>query len=282
MKAQLGRFGRALKQAAQGHESDVMAAKREVEHTLRSVMARTERVAASADRDAMVEEPLVPVKIMPADIGQYLAADALFKAVGDRDPMPFWKSAPYLPHFMQGYKVNERLAETLGISPDKVTSVLEAHPDAFLRREDIEGWSEIDPDNAKLRELVGDLLDTGLWKLLWIPPTVPYWPLSGAFQGQEERTKTLFFSAWNVVPDVVSGVLSYEAERRMMAAGMSSYLDPDRQQRPLLRFAQSSDGSLTRRRLLLLLLPCLALADRAHPLAAPCGSGPAGMGTRAR
>jgi hypothetical protein len=271
LKAQLGRFGRALKQAAQGHESDVMAAKREVEHTLRSVMARTERVAASADRDAMVEEPLVPVKIMPADIGQYLAADALFKAVGDRDPMPFWKSAPYLPHFMQGYKVNERLVETLGISPDKVTSVLEAHPDAFLRREDIEGWSEIDPDNAKLRELVGDLLDTGLWKLLWIPPTVPYWPLSGAFQGQEERTKTLLFSAWNVVPDVVSGVLSYEAERRMMAAGMSSYLDLDRQQRPLLRFAQSSDGSLTRRRLLLLLLPCLALADRAHPLAAPAG-----------
>jgi len=272
LKSQLGRFGGSLRRAAQGQPGEVLAAKREVERSLRSVMARTERVTASVERDAMVEEPRVSLCLAPGDINQYLAADALFQAVGDRDPMAFWKSAPYLPHFMQGYKVNDRLTETLGLSPEKVAKVLEDHPDAFLQARDIEGWAEIDPGNAKLRELTHDLLDTGIWKLLWIPPTISYWPLDGAFRGQDRRTKTLLFSAWNVVPDVVSGVLSYEAERRMVAGGMQHYSDPDRQQRGLLRFTQTSEGHRSRYRLLLLLLPCLTLADKAHPLAAPAGA----------
>lgn len=278
LKAQLARFGNALRQAARGEgqgerqRAEVMAAKREVETTLRSVMARTERVAASVERDAMVEEPRVSLNLEPSDVGQYLAADALFKAVGDGDPMHFWKSAPYLAHFMQGYKVNERLTETIDISPEKITRVLASHPEAFLEAKDIEGWSAIDPRNAKLRELVADLLDTGIWKLLWMPPTVPYWPLDGAYRGQAHRTKTLLFSAWNVVPDVVSGVLSYEAERRMVAGSMRRYADLAGQQSELLRFAASAGGHRSRHRLLLLLLPCLALADHAHPLSAPPGT----------
>ena len=36
-----------------------------------------------------------------------------FRAVGDCDPMPLWKSAPYLVHFMHNYKFNERLDEAL-------------------------------------------------------------------------------------------------------------------------------------------------------------------------
>ena len=220
----------------------------------------------------MVEEPRVRLELAPSDVEQYLAADALFKAVGDQDPMQYWKSAPYLPHFMQGYKVNERLTETLARSPEKITKRLEGHADAFLKAAALERWSALDPAHAKLRELVHELLDTGLWKLLWLPPTVPYWPLAGAFDGQDGRTKSLLFSAWNVVPDVVSAVISYEAERRMVGGQMASYLDPDQQQRPLLRLTRAADASLSRHRLLLLLLPCLTLADAAHPLAAPAGT----------
>ena len=74
-----------------------------------------------------------------------------------------------------------------------------------------------------------------------------------------------------MVPDVVSAVLSYEAERLMMGGRLDSYEKPDEQQRPLLRLTQSTSGVLSRHRLLLLLLPCLPLADRAHPLDAPAG-----------
>ena len=271
LKRQLSEFGGALKRAADGHAEDVIAAKNKVEETLRKYIARTERIGASEDRDAMVEEPHIPLDLHAGDIRQYLGADALFKAVGDQDPMAYWKSAPYLANFMQGYKVNERLNETLERSPDKIAHVLKTHPEAFLSATAIEGWSEIAPGNAKLRELVHDLLDGGLWKLLWIPPTVPYWPLGGAFEGQEGRSKSLLFSAWNVVPDVVSAVISYEAERRMIGGQMDHYDAPDRQQSALLRFTQEQSGARSRHRLMLLLLPCLTLADGAHPLAAPNG-----------
>jgi hypothetical protein len=269
LKRDLAEFGSALKRAATGQEIDVIPAKNKVEHRLRKIIARTERISATEAHDAMIEEPKIELQLRASDVRQYLGADALFKAVGDHDPMVFWKSAPYLTNFMRDYKVNERLNETLQRSPEKVATVLRTHPEAFLSAEAIEGWSEIDPGNAKLRELVHDLLDTGLWKLLWMPPTVPYWPLEGAFSGQEGRTKSLVFSAWNVVPDVVSAVISYEAERRMVGGLMDHYEAPDRQQRGLLRFTREAGGPLSRHRLLLLLLPCLRLADEAHPLAAP-------------
>ena len=270
----LAGFANALKRARPDDGDSLKAAadaKSEVENTLRAVMARTERVGASDERDAMLNEPGAKISLKPADVRQYLAADALFRAVGDRDPMPFWKSAPYLVHFMRGYKLNDRLEETLEISPSRVASVLRSHGQSFLSAEALRQWSEIDPAHPKMREMASDQLDRGVWRLLWVPPTLPYWPLEGPFRDKAGLTKSLMFSAWNVVPDAVSAVLSYEAERRMTGGRIGSYLDPARQQVPLLRLTQSAARIRSRHRLLLLLLPCLPLADRAHPLEAPSG-----------
>ena len=270
----LARFANALKRATPDDRDSLKTAanaKTGVENTLRAVMARTERVAASEDRDAMLREPGVRLSLKPADVRQYLAADALFEAVGDRDPMPFWKSAPYLLHFMRGYKFNERLDEMLELSPSKVAAVLRSHRKSFLSAGTLHQWFEIDPAHPKMREMVSNQLDRGVWRLLWVPPTLPYWPLEGPFRDKARVTKTLLFSAWNVVPDVVSAVLSYEAERRMTGGRIRTYMDPARQQVPLLRLTQSAARVRSRHRLLLLLLPCLPLADRTHPLNAPPG-----------
>ena len=273
LKYQLSRFGAALRRAAAGDPEQVERvelAKRAVEGSLRDVMARTERVAASDDRDAMVSEDRRTATVTSSDVRQYLAADALFRAVGGHDPMPFWKSAPYLAHFMHGYKFNELVDEAIN-APDKMIDALQRHDSAFLKAATLRSWGSIDPGHAKLRELVGELIGEELWRLLWMPPTLPYWPLEGPFEGKEQATKRLLFSAWNVVPDVVSAVLSYEAERLMTGGRLDSYEKPDEQQRPLLRLTQSTSGVRSRHRLLLLLLPCLPLADRAHPLDAPAG-----------
>ena len=213
-------------------------------------MARTERVAASDDRDAMVTEDRCTTTVTSSDVRQYLAADALFSAVGGHDPMPFWKSAPYLAHFMHGYKFNELVDEAMS-TPDRMVDALQRHDSAFLKAATLRSWGSIDPGHAKLRELVGELIGEGLWRLLWMPPTLPYWPLEGPFEGKEQATKRLLFSAWNVVPDVVSAVLSYEAERLMTGGRLDSYEKPDEQQRPLLRLTQSTSGVLSRHRLLL-------------------------------
>ena len=272
VKHQLSRFGAALKRV--GDEPDqvreVEQAKHHVEASLRNVMARTERVGASEDRDAMVAENRSQARLTATDVRQYIAAEALFRAVGDRDPMPFWKSAPYLAHFMHEYKFNQLLKEALD-APDQLVEVLERHGSAFLNAEALRSWSQVDPGQAKLRELAGELLDEGLWRLLWVPPTLSYWPLEGPFKGMEGTTKRLLFSAWNVVPDVVSAILSYEAERRMLGGRLDRYDNLEQQQRPLLRLTQSKSGVLSRHRLFLLMLPCLPLADRAHPLEAPAG-----------
>ena len=274
LDSDLARFANALKRATPDDTDSLQAAadaKTDVEIILRAVMARTERVAASEGRDAMLREPEARLTLKSADVRQYLAADALFNAVGDRDPMPFWKSAPYLVHFMRGYKFNERLEETLNLSPSKVSAILRSHHESFLSSETLHNWSELDPAHPKMREMVSDQLDQGIWRLLWVPPTLPYWPPEGPFRDKTGVTKTLLFSAWNVVPDVVSAVLSYEAERRMTKGRIRSYLDPARQQVPLLRLTQSAARIRSRHRLLLLLLPCLPLADLAHPLNAPPG-----------
>ena len=276
LKQQLSRFGAALRSAAGGEPEQVERverAKRAVEDSLRDAMARTERVAASEDRDAMVAEDRRTTPVTASDVRQYLAADALSRAVRGPDPMPFWKSAPYLAHFMHGYKFHDRLVEALGTAgpPDKIVNALQRHDAAFLKAATLRSWGSSDPGSAKLRELVGELIDQGLWRLLWMPPTLPYWPLEGPFAGKERATKRLLFSAWNLVPDVVSAVLSYEAERLMMGGRLDSYDHPDAQQRPLLRLTQTAAGVRSRHRLLLLLLPCLPLADRAHPLGAPPG-----------
>lgn len=271
LKAAVTEYGRALRRAAGGETARIAPAKAELEQCLREVMARTERVGETDEHDGMVSEPAGAVAVQAEDVRQYLAADAVFRTVGDRDPMVYWKAAPYLANFMHRYKVDERIQETLQTFPDKLAKVFSEHKSSLLSYDAVSALQPVSAAHAKLRDLSGRLIDNGLWKLLWMPPTVPYWPLAGAFEHQQGQSKALLFSAWNMVPDVVSGLLSYEAERRMLGPEFEKYHEPDRQQSPLLRLTESG-GSRSRHRLLLLLLPCLTLADRAHPLAAPEGT----------
>lgn len=46
-------------------------------------------------------------------------------------------------------------------------------------------------------------------------PSAPHYPLQGAFAANRNFTKTLLFSAWAMVPRALSGLLSYEVERRL-------------------------------------------------------------------
>ena len=65
------------------------------------------------------------------------------------------------------------------------------------------------------------MLDTKAWRLLWMPASLPYYDTPRSdFSSPALRsfTKRLIFSSWQVVPQAVASVLSYEAERRMMLA----------------------------------------------------------------
>lgn len=50
--------------------------------------------------------------------------------------------------------------------------------------------------------------------LLWVPPSKPYYAPQGVFKNVPAFSKTLIFSSWEMVPRMIAGLLSYEAERK--------------------------------------------------------------------
>lgn len=258
-------YRHAVHDAIHGTPDAVLAARDAVQDELRRVMVRTERIAFTADRSGMVDEPDHPAPIAPEDIEQWRFLDELSTALGERDAIELWKSAPYLPQFMREYKLKERMKKQLG-SPALHDLVKRWRKRALLRPKPINTYAPLDPANARLRALMHDLLDGGQHELLWIAPTLPYWQLAAPFDRHRDFTKALVFSAWNVVPDAVSAILSYEAERRMLGEDNDGgYRTLHKKHRGLLQFSLS-ENRLTGMPVLALHYPSLVLADELCPL----------------
>lgn len=244
-----------------------------VERDLRSVMVRTERLAASADRNGMLTEVTPPMVLARDDVSTYLAYARIAAQLEHGDIAEYWKSAPYLFNFMDDYQLKAAfknatvLPKRLGPLRDALSSC----PSSLLNWDDVERYRALDPANARLRYLTSDAISTGAWRWLWQPPSMPYYRLSGAFVDVDasRTTKRLIFSSWQVVPKVVSAVLSYEAERHMFGDRPTierpNAAEHREKFRPLLRFAESS-GRLTGMPIVALMYPSIALAEIGDPL----------------
>ncbi|MBS2936582.1 DEAD/DEAH box helicase [Nocardioides sp. J2M5] len=237
-----------------------------VQSELRRVMVRTERLASTPDRDGMVAAGALPgLALEPGDVADFAFLDRVARALDQQDMLEYWRSSPYVLELMDGYVVKKEL-ERVGADSAEVTSAIVAAP-RLLRREHVNAYQQLDPGNPKMRGLAADVLDRGAHRLAWIPPSLPYYELSGAYAEEQLRhfTKRLVFSAWNVVPKAISTVLSYEAERRLLdASGTERRYDATRQT-GLLNFARNGDR-LTGMPVLALLYPSAALAMAGDPL----------------
>ncbi len=243
------------------------AARDRAQARLGRVMSRTERLAATPDRDGMlVEKTLPPVLPTGRDIRAYRSAQRIASELKAQDVFEYWRSSPYVFNLMDGYQVKERLKAALDKpSPELMQELGEAV--GLLGWNDFSTYQDVDPGNAKLRSLAHDVLDRGSWNVTWLPPSLPYYSPAGAYSGPELAafTKRLVFSSWNVVPKAISVMLSYEAERRGLAAGS---IDRAYEQRPtaLLRF-QTEQRRHAGMPVLALLYPSVALARLGDPLA---------------
>jgi hypothetical protein len=255
-----------------GHEG-LARAKGDLEAVLRSVMVRTERLALSADRNGMLTEVSPQqVPLTPGDVEQYLALQRIARAVRHEDVLEYWKSAPYLLNFMDDYDLKRKFASALGDATEApaLTEAIASAPGGWLNRHDLEHYRALDPGNARLRCLSRDTIERGAWRLLWIPPSLPYYQAQGAFSEPQLKdfTKRLVFSSWRVVPKAVASVLSYEAERLMMRSfrkGARNTAEARKKRRPLLRFT-FREGRPTGMPVLGLIYPCKTLAHRFDPL----------------
>jgi hypothetical protein len=265
----LDRFRRALHGLGQGSEEEAEQSRSAIENGLRRVIVRTERVPATEQRDAMLSEPTIAAQLQPADLKQAVVVDQIAKALKSWDAIEYWKSSPYLLNVMKEYEMKRLLRAQMKRPSQELVDALARAQNQLLRRGHFERYRELDPANGRLRSLMDATVNQGQWRLLWLPPSLPYWQPTGAYADQPSMTKALVFSAWQVVSDAIAMFCSYEAERRMLGQDRSRprYSSLVKSRRGLLRFAASAEDRLAGMPLFCLLYPCIALAADLDPLA---------------
>jgi hypothetical protein len=216
----------------------------------------------------LVERRPEGLQLETTELESFAAIDGLARGLDAGDVLEYWKSAPYLLTFMDDYK----LIRTLDRVGEESTAAHFAdlmRNQSVLRWGDVERYAKIDPENPRLRSLISEVLDVEAWRMLWIPPALPYYQLGRPFDTEPLRdfTKRLVFSAWAVAPKAVAALVSYEAERRMLgkSARRTTYGEARVKLKPLLRFSRTR-GRLPGLPVLALLYPSPALARIGDPL----------------
>ena len=251
--------------------------KREIEKRLRRVMSRTERLQASGDAQAMLREvPSAGLELTAGDVRDFLTLEKIGREVRQPQVLEYWKSAPYLLSFMDDYKLKAKVVARLDRSSGNgLTKLLTDDGRVSLSWEEVEVYAQLDPANPRLRSVLEWMERSEAWKLLWLPPSLPYYAEPGPWKRAREQqlSKHLIFSTWQVVPKAIASVMSYDVERRIMRRfddSIRNTPEERRKRRPLLRFAYSNERP-TGMPALGILYPSPSLAELGDPLPVPEG-----------
>lgn len=252
-----------------------VAARERVERWLRQIMVRNERArepsepngSAESGSNAMIRDcPDLTSRLETDDLRGFDSVDRMAGILGVHDQLEYWKSAPHLLNFMEGYVLKSTLQKAQASESAELLHILNEFKAEHLTFQQIARYEGLPTNNAKLRKLAEDYLETDAWRLLWLPPSLPYYAPGPPFDAATLAglTKALIFSSWRVVPKAIAVLMSYEAERRMVGEldAPPSYTNP---RRPLLRF-QGTAERLTGMPLFTLMYPCATLAERVDPL----------------
>lgn len=207
------------------------AAKRQLQGELRQIMFRTERDQLLGDeRGTLKETSRRGVLPTAQEIREYVALDRLgetLKTASEQpvgiDMMQLFKNAPWCLSFSGPYRVRELLQDYRRAG--QVPAALAASRSAWIPADALDRYAvdlTDDPPSAKFRELLFAALPRGTEQLLWVPPSVPYYQPEGAFARWPEFSKTLLFSGLVIAPRALSSLVSYECERRLLAASRNT------------------------------------------------------------
>ena len=256
----------------------ILQIKNAAEDAMYSGVCRTERISVmeSGDYtdDSSVKKPLT---ITEMDIASYLAVGNLLKAIdaGYSFPLDYVKSCPYLMSFMHSYKVKQNIEKYFIAHPEEVdvarSDLLWVNPNR------VNDYQKLPATNARLEKLKEVAFEGGSELYLWVPPSRPYYALQGAYRNSENFSKILVFSAWEMVPRMISSMISYEAERRTVGRLGSQAKNVDKKnlrynakyRYPYHRLQFSlSGGEPQRMSLFCLLYPSATLTSLYNPIAA--------------
>ncbi|MCE2502042.1 MAG: helicase [Dehalococcoidia bacterium] len=204
-----------LRQAALAGEPTVDIRDR-VQSQLRKWIARTER-PSGANRAITVHGNTDQLRVRAEDFNGFVALRNVADAVKAPLTVEYWKSSPYFLNFLRGYRVGEHLREDMK-DPDRRAELMPLFRGAQrIDKSRVENFQEVEWGNARMRALAAETLDQGWWKLLWMPPSLPYHALAGPYASiyPTTITKSLIFSSWVAAPSAIASLLSYEVERQI-------------------------------------------------------------------
>lgn len=267
LRALLRDYQRELYGAAPESYDELQKVSRRIEALLSRYIARTERIGVAGQHNAMLRHVVRTLPPTVDDLRQYLLAQDIAVQLGQPDVTELWKSAPYLLNFLDGYQLRARFDADCAI-PDRARDLwrlLDGQGDLLLDEQRLAAYGEVDPGGPRLRSLAADVIDAEAWRMLWVPPSLPYHRLGGAYADPALAgfTKRLVFSAWRAVPRAAAGLLSYLAERRLtLEADEAAVNTPQRRasQRNRLAFAIGANDRKTGMPALALLYPSPTLA----------------------
>lgn len=194
----------------------------ELETFYRECMVRTERISVSKDKDSLIKSMLSKdLEPEARDLDDFLALDKLTVYLNEHHnkhlpiPLEYVKSSPYALSFLEGYQHRKRLVEATA-EDINLRQMLKKIKHAWVNLEAISKYKPISKPfpNGKLRLLLNETVEKGAWKLLWVPPSMPYFEFGQPFAELSDFSKVLVFSSWVLVPRMISTLVSYEAERK--------------------------------------------------------------------
>ena len=229
--------------------------KGQIQSSLLKVMSRTERRGAGGG-DPMLAVLETAADLDVEDVGAYLSARDLAVAVNAPGVMEYWKSTPYMLSFMDRYRLSDRLrnAAEEGKNGD-AARIVGSSSSIQLPRRSASDRLPIAGGNGRMRSLLQDMRDSGLQKLLWLPPTLPSHVLGRNFEDARDATKRLVFSSWAMVPRAIAVMASYDAEREYIP-------DPARASRYISQGLRINDDAFS---LFSMIAPSTRLADVGNP-----------------
>jgi len=213
-------YRKEILRVAQNGDQTFEGIRSDIERILRKVVVRTERLAVTADRNGMlVEVPAPAVSLGADDALRYVHMQRLAKILEHPDTIEYWKASPWLLNFMDKYKFSDAISEKVDSTDQsrEFVKAVEAAQASTLASDAVSSFQALNSSHGRLKWLVDHMLGDGLWKLLWLPPSLGYYELGEPFAAvaRKSPTKALLFSAWRIVPRAVAAALSHEVERRM-------------------------------------------------------------------
>ena len=232
-----------------------------IQMRLSLVMARTERLGITPDRNGMLEEHIHQLLVNVDDLKSYARIGDISSVLRQGEPIDYWKSSPYLFNFMDDYKLKAAFKEALVQRTFPRFDDLTPGP-GLLDWSMVENYRQVDAQNARLRWLIEDLHSHKAFDLLWIPPSLRYYDSGSIYESEAATsfTKRVIFSGWAVVPKAVASLTSFEAERQAFRGSrITSYGTDNRGDgRLVFRMEGSRPASMTT---LSLVWPSVALAN---------------------